>query len=147
MADVVDEGDTRSGDEQGADVRVTARQRAGGVDDRGRLHLDQAFGGDAVEVLVIDHRDLAGTEAIQQVLRPAVHARPPRHHLAIARTHRRVRWRDAAASSSSAWPRAVVLEGLPDSMRDSSTRRASPSTGVAVAIVRSATVSLVTAIC
>ena len=47
------------------------------VDHRGHAGGDQLLGRDTVDVFVVDHGDLAGLDAPQEMLRAGVDARPP----------------------------------------------------------------------
>ena len=71
----VDERDPGLDDPQRPDVRVTPGGRRRGVDDREHSGFDEAVRGNAVEVLVPDHRDLAGRDALQQVFRAPIDPR------------------------------------------------------------------------
>ena len=67
-ADVVDQGDAGLAEQQRPEVRVAAGDRGGGVDHRHRGGVDQRLGRHPVEVLVVDHRDVAGLQALDQPL-------------------------------------------------------------------------------
>src|SRR5262249_9248413 len=75
----VDERDARLHDADGAAVRVAAGDRFPGVDDGGHPGADEPLGGHAVEVAVVDHCDVAGLEALHEVLGSAVDAGGTRH--------------------------------------------------------------------
>ena len=136
-----------------AAVRVAAGDRLRAVHDRDDALLDEPVGGDAVEVAVVDDRDLPGLQARDHVLGAAV---DPGHSLhgeglgllleAQQAGHQRRLFRDgragpdapAVSSSSAAWRRAWDESPTPASIRDSSATRSSPSTIDADATVRSA---------
>ena len=69
----------------GPDVRVAAGDRRRGVDHRADAGLDERLGRDPVEVGVVDDRDLAGREPLDEVLGPAV---DPGHGRTTASTSR-----------------------------------------------------------
>ena len=75
-AHLVDQGDAGRGQQEGPEVGVAAGDGAGGVDHRRRLGPDEALGRHPVEVLVVDHRDLARLEAGDEVLGAAVDPGP-----------------------------------------------------------------------
>src|SRR5690606_4354933 len=77
--DVVDERDAGLAEQQRPQVGVAAGDRPRGVHDGRGRGVDERLGGDAVEVGVVDHRDLPGPEALDQPLRPTVDARDPGH--------------------------------------------------------------------
>src|SRR5205807_5754500 len=133
-----------------AHVGVAPRYRSGAVDHRHHLRLHELLGRHPVEVLVVDDGDVARVQALDEVLGATVDARRPhqrrRRRRPIGHAHAS-RWREATASSSSAWPRATSLEGCPESIRDSSTTRSGPCTGWARATVRPSRSSLPTATC
>ena len=159
--DVVDQRDARLHDADRAAVRVPARDRLRAVDHRDDALLDEAVGGDAVEVAVVDHRDVARLQARDHVLRALVgmgRALDGEGRVGLlaqagmraisddpdgscsARSvdpvdRARSRWRSPAAR-----PRGRARgtsHRAPASMRDSSATRSSPSTTVACATVRS----------
>src|SRR6185312_3047538 len=152
-AHIVEQRDARAHDPDRTSVRVPAGDGLRAVHDRDDALLDQPVGGDAVEVAVVDDRDLARLQARDHVLGAPV---DPRHSLdreglgllleaqqaGHQRRPRRVgRARPdapAVSSSSAAWRRAWEESPMPASMRDSSPTRASPSTVDADATVRSA---------
>ena len=76
----VEQRDTSPHDPDRAPVRVAPRDRLRRVDDRGDAGLDQAVGGDAIEVDVVDHRDVAGHEPPDHVFRAPVDLHRT-HHL------------------------------------------------------------------
>ena len=71
--DVVDQRNTRLDQDEGAEVRVPPGDRRAGVDHRGRPPGHQPLGGHPVEVLVVDHRHLPGTEPPEQPFGADVH--------------------------------------------------------------------------
>ena len=60
-------------------VRVPARDRFAGVHDRAHARSDEAFGGDPVEIAVVDHGDVARLQALHEVLGPPVDANRSGH--------------------------------------------------------------------
>src|SRR5207302_1944914 len=56
-------------------IRIPARDRFTRVHDRGHPRLDEPVGGDPVEIPVVDHGDVAGLKALDEVLGPAVDSR------------------------------------------------------------------------
>jgi hypothetical protein len=71
----VDHRDTRLEQQLRAQVGVTPGNADRGVDHGRDLAPDQFLGAHAVQVGVVDNGDLAGVEALGDVLRPAIHAR------------------------------------------------------------------------
>ena len=53
-------------------VWIPPRDRFTRVHDRGHPRLDEPVGGDAVEIPVVDHGDVAGLKTLDEVLGPAV---------------------------------------------------------------------------
>ena len=84
------EADPRAGQHQRPGVRVPALRGGRGVEHRDDPGFDQLLGGDAVDVDVVDDRDLAGAQALDQVLGP------------LARAGRRLRSAPPAARRSCA---------------------------------------------
>src|SRR5665647_847723 len=72
--EVVDQRDARLEQDPRAQVGVPARRRAGGVEHRGRPARGEGLGRHAVEVEVVDHRDVAGPQPLGQALGPGVNA-------------------------------------------------------------------------
>ena len=66
----VDEADPLPRQHQRAGVGVLAVGGGRGVEDRGDAGFDQLLGGDAVDVDVVDDGDVAGPQALDQVLGP-----------------------------------------------------------------------------
>ena len=107
--DVVEEDDPRADDADGPPVRVTPRDRRRAVHHRDHAGFDEAVGRDAVEIAVVDDRDVARLQARDHVLRAPV---DPRRALDRERGvgllpqaqagHQRRPLRGAAASSNSA---------------------------------------------
>ena len=62
-ADAVEQRDAGRGHEQRAEVRVAAADGRGGVDHRAGPGLHERLGRHAVEVVVVDDRDLARLDA------------------------------------------------------------------------------------
>jgi len=60
----VDEVDARLDEQQRAHVRIGAARRAPAVQHGGDARGDEILGGDAVEVVVVDDRDLAGARRL-----------------------------------------------------------------------------------
>src|SRR5438046_104489 len=56
-------------------VREAPRRRGRDVDDDANAGLDELLGGDAVDVGVVDDRDVVRAEALDEVLRPPVELR------------------------------------------------------------------------
>src|SRR5439155_8758666 len=70
----IDERDARLEQDQWAEVRIPAANRASCVDHRGGAGVDEALGRDAIKILVVDHGDLAREDPPRQVLRPRIDA-------------------------------------------------------------------------
>ena len=70
----VDEQDARFDEQLRAQVRIGARRGRAAVEHRRHARRDQLLGGDAVDVLVVDQRDVAAHEVVDQQLRPAARA-------------------------------------------------------------------------
>src|SRR5262249_29680491 len=66
--DPIDQPNTVFDQDQRAEVRIAAADGAGRVDHSRDALLHESLGGDAIQVLVVDHRDLAGLGAPQEVL-------------------------------------------------------------------------------
>src|SRR3954468_19448787 len=77
--DVVDQRDAGGGHEQRSDVGIATRDRARRIDAGPGPRLHDLLSRDSVEVLVVDHRDVAGLEASSEPLRARVDARRPDH--------------------------------------------------------------------
>ncbi len=71
----VDQPDAAAHKEQRAGIREATGLRAGHVHDDAHARLEQLLGRDAVDVLVIDDRDVTGAEPPDEALRPPVEAR------------------------------------------------------------------------
>ncbi len=98
LAHSVQKGDAGGGEQQRPDGGVPPGDRCSGIDHGGRSSLDQSFGGDAVDVQVVDHSHVAWLQPTDQLFGPAVDAGRAgncgrRHESALSA---------AAASSSSA---------------------------------------------
>src|SRR5690606_6561303 len=149
-AEVVDEHDAGLDEDVRTRVRVAARRRRRGVEDRDGARRDQRVRRDAVDVDVVDHGDVTRVQPRGQLLgagpdpRGAVHGGARRGRGTVVGTLRRalvgalVRAGDQLhpdyrpttedSRSSSAWVRAVSESSWPDSMRASSRTRASAVT-------------------
>jgi hypothetical protein len=77
-ADPVEQRDARLDEDQRAEVRIAAADRRRRVDHGGHPRGHEPLGGHTVEVLVVDHGDVAGARTRDQVLRPPVDARDAR---------------------------------------------------------------------
>ena len=89
LADVVDERDPGVGEDLRAEVRVAPRDRRRDVDDPGHPGVDERVRRRAVEVDLVDHRDVAaarpGGAAPRRARRPSVHRGAPcRRHRPVA---------------------------------------------------------------
>ena len=73
----VDQRDAAADEQQRPGVRKAARERLRHVDDDADAGLEQLLGGDAVEVGVVDDRDVVLAEPVDEALRPAVESRRP----------------------------------------------------------------------
>ena len=102
----VDQPDAAAHEQQRAGVRVAPGLRAGDVDDDADARLDELLGRDAVEVGVVDDRDVVRLEPPDELLRPP--AEPGRAGVL-----------DRACSRLS----SVERNSRPPSMRSSSSRR------------------------
>ena len=71
----VDQAHAAADEEQRPRVRVAARLRRGDVDDDAHARLDELLGRDAVDVGVVDDRDVVGAEAAHELLRPLAEPR------------------------------------------------------------------------
>ncbi len=56
---MVEQRDARLDQDQRTEVRIAPADRRGGVDDRGDPRIHEPFGGHAIQVLVVDHRDVS----------------------------------------------------------------------------------------
>ena len=124
-------------------VRIAPADRLGRVDDSNRAGVDEAVGRDAIDVLVVDDRDLAPFESLGEVLRPESDARDTDDDVALAALqqpgHQALAsdlWRPATASNSRACRRAWSDSPTPASIRESSLTRASSSSNSTRASVR-----------
>ena len=79
VAGHVDERDAGLRDEQRAHVRVAAGARRRAVDDAGDAAGDEIFTRDAVEVAMVDDRDVARPQPLDEVLRALPEPRDPSH--------------------------------------------------------------------
>ena len=110
----VDQADPRLHEQQRPHVRVLATRRRRAVDDRRHAARDEVLRRDAIEVAMVDDRDLPGAQTLDQVLgplpqpggaddlawpagriRPAAPCRGDGHALSL-RSNRRARRRHAA---------------------------------------------------
>ena len=66
----VDQANASADEEERAGVRVAARVRRRDVDDDADARLDQLLGRDAVEIGVVDDRDVVGVQPADELLRP-----------------------------------------------------------------------------
>ena len=105
----VDEAHAAADEEQRPWVRVAARLRRRHVDDDAHPRLDELLGRDAVDVGVVDDRDVLGAEAAHELLRPP--AEPRR----------------ACVLDEAVHLMAEEMNSLPPSMRSSSSRRCASS--------------------
>jgi hypothetical protein len=71
---VVDQRDAGLEQDQRPEVRVPPARRARCVHDTGDTRLHERLRRDAVDVLVVDHRDVPGLQTLREPLRPAVDA-------------------------------------------------------------------------
>ena len=71
----VDEVDARLDEQQRAHVRIGARRGRAAVEHGEDPRGDEVLRGDAIEVLVVEHGDGAGTQLLDEPLRPATEAR------------------------------------------------------------------------
>ena len=71
----VDQADAAADEEERAWVRVAARVRRRDVDDDADARLDELLGRDAVEVGVVDDRDVVGVQPADELLRPLAEPR------------------------------------------------------------------------
>ena len=106
--DVVDQQHARPDEAHRSAVRIPPRDRRGGVDHGDDAGVDQAVRRDAVDVGVVDDRDIAGFEALREVLGALADPGSPHHAGPGAGSppsdpHHRPRSAAAVASSSSAW--------------------------------------------
>ncbi len=111
----VDQADAAADEQQRAGVRKSAGLRLGDVDDDADAGLQQLLGRDAVEVGVVDDRDVVGREAADEMLRPPVE---PRCACVLDEAHL-----------------TVERNSRPPSIRSSSSRRSS-SSSASIARVR-----------
>src|SRR5450755_3804209 len=122
-----------------------------GVHDGRHAGGEQALGRDAIEVAVIDHRDLAPPDALGQILGSRTDARDPLHpklggppappspedaHVAPLPARASTRSSRERSTSSRAWRRACADPPIPASIREISFTRASSSSSAAPAMVR-----------
>ena len=68
--EIVDKGNAGSEKNSRAEVRVATGRGLCSIENRSGFAGNEGFCGDPVEVLVIDHGDLALVEALRQILRP-----------------------------------------------------------------------------
>src|SRR6185503_2237211 len=114
----VDQPHTAPHEQERARVREAAGLGARHVHDDSHAGLEQLFGRDTVDVLVVDDRDVAWPEAADEVLGAAAEARPAGE---LDEAHR------------SCWTAAMNCS--PPSMRCSSSRRSSsPSSAIVVCV-------------
>ena len=131
-ADVVDEGDAGLAQQQRAQVGVAAADRRGGVDHRDGRGVDQRLGGHPVEVLVVDDRDVARAQALDQALGAAVdpgHAGDRRRRRHVAATQRRPREPAQRRGPSGGPPRRGPWSPTPARARRSGARRTPAPSG------------------
>src|SRR5699024_5633593 len=147
VADLLEDGGAQAVDQHDAGVHedprtgvgVPAGGGGGDVEHRGRLPLHEGLGGDPVDVLVVDHGDVAGLEALGEVLGALAEARGAREggaHRSAPRPALCAAARPvpcsavtarASSSSSSAWARATSEASSPASIRASSRIRSGRS--------------------
>src|SRR5207302_5149247 len=75
--DVVDDWNAGRKQHLRPQIRITTGDTWGDVDDRRDTTTDECFGSDAVEVDVVDDRDVAWPQPFREVLRTTVQARRP----------------------------------------------------------------------
>ncbi len=78
-ADAVEQRDLGPDDPFRSTVRIAARDREVGVHDRADARREQALGGDAVEVAMVDDGDVTPADAIGEFFRSVAHPRHPDH--------------------------------------------------------------------
>jgi hypothetical protein len=71
----VDQADAALDERERAGVREATRRRRGDVDDDANAGLEQLLGRDAVEIGVVDDRDVVRREPLDEVLRAAIEPR------------------------------------------------------------------------
>src|SRR5699024_7029900 len=140
-AEIVDQHDPGIDQDPRPGVRVAARGGGGDVEHGGRCPLDERLGGDPVDVLVVDDRDLSGLQPFGEVLGALAEPgdagdgdvgahRPPPGALPVPVATER-----ASSSSSSAWARATSEASSPASILASSRIRAERSSVSTVELV------------
>ena len=114
----VDQADAAADEQQRPRVRIAARLRRRDVDDDADARLDELLGRDAVEVGVVDDRDVVGVQPADELLRPLAEPR-----------------RAGVLDRGSCGHRRVEMNSLPPSIRSSSSRRcASSSSSIRVCV-------------
>ena len=84
----VDEVDAGLDEQQRAHVRVGARRRGAAVQHGEHARGDEVLGGDAIEVLVVEHGDGPGAKLLDEALGPATQPRRPSELSASGDGHR-----------------------------------------------------------
>ena len=74
----VDQGHTRADELERAGVREATARAVGDVDDDGHAGLRELLRADPVEITMVDDRNVAGTQPLDQILRPTPEPRRPR---------------------------------------------------------------------
>jgi hypothetical protein len=110
----VDQAHAAADELQRPRIRVAPRLRGGDVDDDAHARLDELLGRDAVEVGVVDHRDVVGVQPPDELLRPLAEAC-------------RAGVLDQAHQAFKEF--SVEMNSLPPSIRSSSSRRCASSSG------------------
>ena len=72
---MIEQRDARLDQDQRSEVRIAAADRRRRVHDGGHARIHQPFGGHAIEVLVVDHRDVSRPRTRDEVLRATVDTR------------------------------------------------------------------------
>src|SRR6185312_16413328 len=80
-ADVVEQRDLRGDNALGPTVRIATGDRRAGVDDSGNAARNEPLGGDPVDVLVIDDRDVAAADPLREIFRTEADPRGATHGL------------------------------------------------------------------
>ena len=136
-ADRVHQAHAGAREDQRARVRVAGARRGGDVDDRLHAGLDEVLGGHAVEVRVVDDRDVLGGEPAHEVLGALPQARGAMDLRDQARERREAcRGRQAGCRSRCGQGLAATSPGVPQEMP--APRRRPDSTRLAAGFRRAA---------